>query len=94
MKKSRLVIEIEKNGDNATYNLKVSDMSLVEYCAAVGIGINDLLCELTDDDTELFLMRVQAVRDISCSIGLENLSNSFNRALEEAKELIANEKEK
>lgn len=93
MEKGRLVIEIEKNGDNSTMNFKVSDMTFVECCVAMGIGINDLLCKLTNDDTERFLMRLQAVRDISCSIGLEKLSKSLDCTLEKAKELIANENE-
>ena len=39
-------------------------------------------------------MRVQAVRDISCFLGLEKLSKRLDSALEKAEELIANEKEK
>ena len=89
MKKSRLVIEIERNGDDATVNLEVHGMTLQELCVAVGTGINDLLCKSTDDNVGRFLIRVQAVRDIACSIGLEKLSKRMDSVLE-----MANEKEK
>jgi FtsZ-interacting cell division protein ZipA len=94
MEKGKLVIKIEKNGDDMTANFKVSDMTLQEICVAVGAGINDLICENTDDNAGRFLIRVQALRDIACSIGLEKLSKSIDSALEKAKEQIANEKEK
>jgi hypothetical protein len=93
MKKDRLVIEIERNGDDATVNLEVHGMTLQEICVAVGASINNFICENTNDDTVRLLIRVGALRDIACSIGLEKLSKSIDCALEKAKEQIANEKE-
>lgn len=94
MKKGRLVIELERNGDEMTAKLEVSDMTLQEFCIAVGSGINNIICDKTDDNAGRFLMRIQAVRDIACFIGLENLSKRIDSAIEKAKEQIANEKEK
>ena len=94
MEKGRLVIEIERNGDEMTENFKVSDMTLQEICVAVGSGINNYICDNTNDNAELFLVRIQAVRDIACFIGLEEISKSIDCALEKAEEQIANEKEK
>ena len=94
MKKGRLVIEMERNGDEMTAKLEVSDMTLQEICIAVGSGINNVICDKTDDNAGRFLMRVQAVRDISCFLGLEKLSKRLDSAFEKAEELIANEKEK
>lgn len=73
MKKGRLVIELERNGDEMTAKLEVSDMTLQEFCIAVGSGINNIICDKTDDNAGRFLMRIQAVRDIACFIGLEKL---------------------
>jgi hypothetical protein len=93
MKKGRMVIEIEKNGDDKTVNLEVHSMTLEEICVAVGVSINNFICENTNDDYLRLLIRLQALSDISCSIGLEKLSKSIDCALEKAKEQIANEKE-
>ncbi|MBQ2136967.1 MAG: hypothetical protein II430_03350 [Selenomonas sp.] len=93
MKKGKLVIEIEKNGDDMMAKLEVSDMTMQEVCVAVGTGLNKILCDNTDDNVGRFLMRVQAVRDIACHIGLEKISKRMDSALEKAEELIANEKE-
>jgi hypothetical protein len=95
MKKGKLIIEIEKAGDDMMANLKVNDMTIQDVCVAVGTSINKIICDNTDDnDAGRLLMRVQAMRDIACSIGLEKLSKSIDSALEKAEELIANEKEK
>ena len=93
MKKGKLVIEIEKNGDDMMAKLEVSDMTMQEVCVAVGTSLNKILCDNTDDNVGRFLMRVQAVRDIACHIGLEKISKRMDSALEKAEELIANEKE-
>lgn len=95
MKKGKLIIEIEKNGDDMTAKLEVDDMTIQDVCVAVGTSINKIICDNTDDnDAGRLLMRVQAMRDFACSIGLEKLSKSIDSALEKAEELIANEKEK
>ena len=91
MKKGRLVIEIEKNGDDKTINLEVHGMTLQEICVAVGTSINNFICENTNDDYVRLLIRIGALRDISGSIGLEELSKIIDSALEMAKEKIANE---
>lgn len=94
MKKGKLIIEIEKNGDDMTAKLEVDDMTIQEVCVAVGTSINKIICDNTDDNAGRLLMRVQAMSDIACSIGLENLSKRIDSALEKAEEQIANEKEK
>ena len=94
MKKGKLVIEVEKNGDDKTINLEIHGMTLQEICVVIGTSINNLICENTNDDTVRLLIRVQALSDISGSIGLEKLSKSIDCALEKAEEQIANEKEK
>ena len=94
MEKGKLIIEIEKNGDDMTAKLEVSDMTMQEVCIAVGTSLNKILCDNTDENVGRFLTRVQAVRDIACHIGLEQLSKRLDSALEKAEELIANEKEK
>lgn len=94
MKKGKLVIEIERNGDEMTTKFEVSDMTLQEICIAVGTGINNIICDKTAADAGRFLMRIQAVRDIAYFLGLENLSKRIDSAVEKAKEQIANEKER
>lgn len=93
MKKGKLIFEIEKAGDDMMTNLEVSDMTIQEVCVEVGASINKIICDNTDDNVGRLLMRVQALRDIACSIGLEKLSKRMDSALEIAKEKIANEKE-
>lgn len=89
-----MIIEIEKNGDDMMANLEVRDMTIQEACVAVGASINKIICDNTDDNAGRLLIRVQAMRDIACYIGLEKLSKSLDSALEKAEELITNEKEK
>lgn len=93
MKKGRLVIEMERNGDEMTTKFEVSDMTLQEICIAVGTGINNIICDKTAADAGRFFMRLQAVRDIAYFLGLEILSKKIDSVVKKAKEQIADEKE-
>lgn len=94
MKKGKLVIEIERNGDEMTTKFEVSDMTLQEICIAVGTSINNIICDKTAADAGRFFMRLKAVRDIGYFLGLEILSKKIDSVVKKAKEQIANEKEK
>lgn len=81
MDTGKMVVEIEKNGDDRKLALSIDGLTIEDVCFADGAVLNDLISKNTTDRLGQLYMKLQAVHDICLTLDLMPLAKSIEKAM-------------